>query len=520
MFTFTVWCIISTYLFQGSVAQAVAPSPNATAACQQISQGSAETQIWPLGLANLDYLDAKNHYWSATNADLTPACAVFPTTAAELSYVVKTLLKYPDVPFAAKSGGHNTNVGFSSVNWGVLISFSKLASTTVSLDQKSAVVGTGARWAEVMTALDPYNLAVVGGRIGDVGVGGLLLGGGLSFLSAQFGLACDHVLNYEVVLANGVIANANSTSNTDLFWALKGGGNQFAIVTRFTLRTFPVGTIWGGIRNYDATKGSAILNATQHFIEKNEDRKAAVIVTGELAVESLVQVWTIFFFYNGTAPAPGVFDEFNAIIPLLDQVKPQRYAAFLLSNNQINVNSLRYEYRAATVPNLPGTNGTDLYNAIHKNWVATITTFNTLLPGFIFSIAYQPMPALIASSSNAAGSNALSLNPRDGDRLWFDLGVSWLTVAGDKIADVAIATLTSEIPAYSKRRYPGVKNTRFAGGNLAYAEYNPLYSNDAQFDQRPYQTYGAASYARLKAIQKNVDPLGFFPKRTGGFKYT
>ena len=63
--------------------------------------------------------------------------------------------------------------------------------------------------------------------LGDVGVGGLLLGGGLSFLSAQHGLACDNVVNYEVVLADSTIVNANENSNTDLFWALKGGGNQF-----------------------------------------------------------------------------------------------------------------------------------------------------------------------------------------------------------------------------------------------------------------------------------------------------
>jgi len=95
-------------------AQQTQPTANATAACQLIAQGSADTRIWPLDLANFDYLDAKTHYWSATNGDLTPACAVFPTTAAELSYVVKSLLNYPEVPFAVKSGGHNTNVGFSS----------------------------------------------------------------------------------------------------------------------------------------------------------------------------------------------------------------------------------------------------------------------------------------------------------------------------------------------------------------------------------------------------------------------
>ena len=77
--------------------------------------------------------------------------------------------------------------------------------------------------------------------------------------------------------------------------------------------------------------------------------------------------------------------------------------------------------------------------------------------------------------------------------------------------------LTTDIEVYAKTRYVGVANTRYVSGNLAYGKYNPLYSNDAQFDQRPYQTYGGNSYARLKAIQKNVDPLGFFPKRTGMF---
>lgn len=106
--------ISSLFFYSIATAQQTEPSSNATAACQVISQGSAETQSWPLGLTNPDYLDAKNHYWSATNGDLTPACAVFPTTVVELAYVVKSLLKYPDVRFAVKSGGHNTNVGFSS----------------------------------------------------------------------------------------------------------------------------------------------------------------------------------------------------------------------------------------------------------------------------------------------------------------------------------------------------------------------------------------------------------------------
>ena len=157
-------------IFSLLVAQSVSgsePFPAASAACQQISLGSAETAIWPVAVTNPDYLDAKNHYYSDANTDLTPACAVFPTNAEEVSHVVQVLLDYPTVPFAVKSGGHNTNVGFSSVDWGVLISFSKLASTTSSSDKSTADVSPGARWVQVMTALEPHNIAVVGDRLGE-----------------------------------------------------------------------------------------------------------------------------------------------------------------------------------------------------------------------------------------------------------------------------------------------------------------------------------------------------------------
>jgi hypothetical protein len=136
---------------QALSASATAPSPEASAACIEISKGSAETEIWPLALTNPDYEDAKNHYYSAANADLTPACVVFPISAAEVSYVVQVLLKYPTVPCAVKGGGHNPNVGFSSVNWGVLITFSKNATTNLSADQSTAEIGPGARWGEVIT---------------------------------------------------------------------------------------------------------------------------------------------------------------------------------------------------------------------------------------------------------------------------------------------------------------------------------------------------------------------------------
>lgn len=185
-------------------------STSAIQACSAIAATSVELQT-----SGSNYLTAKDHYWSAANADDTPACVAFPQNAEDVSTVVQILQNYTDVDFAMKSGGHNPNRGFSSVDGGVLISFSNLVSTTYISDSQTADVGPGSRWKEACEALEPHNVTVVGGRIGerffckredreaddhagDVGVGGLLLGGGLSFLSGQYGLPADTVVNYEV----------------------------------------------------------------------------------------------------------------------------------------------------------------------------------------------------------------------------------------------------------------------------------------------------------------------------------
>jgi len=129
------------------------------------------------------------------------------------------------------------------------------------------------------------------------------------------------------------------------------------------------------------------------------------------------------------------------------------------------------------------------------------------------------MQALIAGASVRAGGDALALDPRNGDRLWIDLAVSWETALGDNIAASTAQKITSDIESYSKAHYSGVPNTRYVAGNLTYVEYNPLFLNDAMYDQQPATSYGDGSYARLKAIQRRVDPQGFFSTRTGGFKY-
>ncbi|KAL4757313.1 uncharacterized protein BDW70DRAFT_163654 [Aspergillus foveolatus] len=112
----------------------------------------------------------------------------------------------------------------------------------------------GTKWGDVYKAPEPLGVAVPGGRADTVGVGGLLIGGGLSYFANLYGLACDNVLSFEIVLGNGTITTAGSTTNTDLFRAQKCGGSNFGIVTRVTLRAFKQARLWGGLIRHSATE--------------------------------------------------------------------------------------------------------------------------------------------------------------------------------------------------------------------------------------------------------------------------
>jgi hypothetical protein len=142
------------------------PSNTALAACAAISASTKVLiETWPMNQYTSQYQTAQSHYWSNANTDNTPACVVLPQNAQEVSEIVKVLLEYPDVGFAVKSGGHNANFGFSSTT-GVLISMSNINSTTISSGRKTAVISPGATWAQTVTALEPFGVSVVGGRVG------------------------------------------------------------------------------------------------------------------------------------------------------------------------------------------------------------------------------------------------------------------------------------------------------------------------------------------------------------------
>ena len=189
--------------------------------------------------------------WSA--AAVKPAgVAIVPTTAEEIAKVVKYAADH-DLDLAVKGGGHST-AGVSSTDGGVLLDLDKMRSVKVDAEKKVFYVQGGANWGDVDQAGMKHGLATVAGTVSDTGVGGLALGGGYGWLSGQRGLTIDCMLECTIVLASGEIVKANDKENPDLFWALRGAGQNFGVVTEFVLQAFDqANEVWAGMLMYPAT---------------------------------------------------------------------------------------------------------------------------------------------------------------------------------------------------------------------------------------------------------------------------
>lgn len=245
-------------------------------------------------------------------------CLFEPTCAEELAEGLK-ILTATNTRFAVRGGGHMPVPGAASIDDGVLISIEKLTTKQLSKDKKLAKLGPGLRWGSVYDWISPYNLGVLGGRYGPVGVPGLLLGGGINFFGSKYGWSANGVRNFEVVLANSTIVNANSQENADLFWALKGGSSNFGIVTRFDLATFPIDKIYGGTTIYKPEAVEEYLDAIANFVVLgggSDDVEASINPTLQLNASSGDFTLTSLACHVGGESDPKAFADF-AKIPVI-----------------------------------------------------------------------------------------------------------------------------------------------------------------------------------------------------------
>jgi FAD/FMN-containing dehydrogenase len=190
----------------------------------------------------------------------TPALIAQPTSAGGVAAAVAFAATHR-LLLGIKGGGHNIG-GTAIAERGLVLDMSRMREVAVDPEARLAHVGPGCRLADVDRATQAHGLATVLGFVSEVGVAGLTLGGGFGYLARRFGWAVDNLEEVEIVTADGRIRTANRRQETELFWAVRGGGGNFGVVTRFTFRLHPVGpNVYGGMIAWPFERAPEILRA-------------------------------------------------------------------------------------------------------------------------------------------------------------------------------------------------------------------------------------------------------------------
>jgi FAD/FMN-containing dehydrogenase len=271
-----------------------------------------------IGVQDADYDDARAVYNAMI--DKRPGMIARPTTLEDIAKIV-ALGRDQDLPLAIRGGGHN-GAGLGTVDDGIVIDLTMFKDIQVDPVARTVRVGGGATWGEVDRATGKYGLATPSGIISTTGVGGLTLGGGLGHLTRRFGLSIDNLLEAEVVLADGSLARASADEHPDLFWALRGGGGNFGVVTSFLFRLHEVGTIFGGPTFWPVEQSAEVMKAYREFLpgasrELNGFFAFHIVPPGPPFPEEihLREVCGVIWCYLGSEE-----DATRAMAPLLDSV--------------------------------------------------------------------------------------------------------------------------------------------------------------------------------------------------------
>ncbi len=208
--------------------------------------------------------DESRKVWNGM-VDRYPAAVVRCTSAADVAASV-SFARDNALPLAVRCGGHSTP-GYSTCDGGIVIDLRPMNAVTVDPDRRRARVQGGAVWAECDAATQEHGLAVTGGRVSDTGVGGLATGSGSGWLERMYGFTCESLLSAEVVTASGEVVNASADEHDDLFWAIRGGGGNFGVVTEFEFELHPVGPlITGGMLLWPRAQAGEVIRFYRDFI--------------------------------------------------------------------------------------------------------------------------------------------------------------------------------------------------------------------------------------------------------------
>ncbi|KAF3052652.1 hypothetical protein E8E11_011502 [Didymella keratinophila] len=446
-------------------------------------------------VSEASYLDGKSR--------LAPDCIVQTHAPEEVSTIVKVLtnseLQKP-CQFAVRSGGHTPIPGSNNIGNGITIDLLYMNGTTYNVDTGIASISPAARWGSVYAALVPLGRMVAGGRGSTVGVGGFLLGGGISHHAPHVGLSCDNVVNFQVVLAHGGIVKANKTSNADLFTALKGGSSNFGIVTRYDMETFEQEDLWGGIMTWPTSTIDQHFKALVNFgTNPDRDPNAALIVFQGYSTASPTNVVRAAFDYTKPVARPDAYMEFLAINGTLSdstKIQPMSAIAAEFGSNttkRVQFRTLSFAIDLATLQETA------------RLYAIMLAELRVKASGqWRVLCLHQVWSPLYTANSIARGGNVLGMERYKENFIMYQSYLSWSMAKDDELFIGLGKMLTDGIREFAEEKGTAV-------------DY--LYLNYADKDQNPLSGYGQEKMDFMKAVAEKYDPEGVYQKlMPGGFK--
>jgi len=309
------------------------------------------------------------------------------------------------IRLSVRGGGHSAP-GLGVCDGGLVIDLASFKSISVDPAGRTVWVGGGCTWGEVDQATHPHGLAVPCGIIASTGVGGLTLGGGHGYLTRKYGLTIDNLLAAKMVLADGSQVTASQEENPDLFWAIRGGGGNFGVVTSFQFRCHPVSTVVAGPTFWEMEKAGDVMRWYRDFIRTAPEELAGffaflVVPPGPPFPEALhlKQVCGVVWCYSGpVAQADAVFKPVAEFMqPLLHGVGAMPLPAFQSAFDPLYPKGLQWYWKG------------DFFRELTDEAITAHLRHGTKLPTMLSSMHLYP----IDGAPNRVGSSETAFSHRD-----------------------------------------------------------------------------------------------------------
>jgi FAD/FMN-containing dehydrogenase len=409
-----------------------------------------------------------------------PAAVVRCATADDVVAVVRHAAE-TGMELAVRGGEHSVP-GFGTADGAIVADLSGLQAVAVDDEARTATAGGGATWGRFNDVTAAHGLATTGGMVSTTGVGGLTLGGGIGYLCRQYGLTCDNLQSARVVTAEGALVNVSEDEHPDLFWAVRGGGGNFGVVTEFTFRLHPVTEILGGPMFFQLPDAPAVLAHYRDLMRdapREYDGFPAFQLTPPVPVVpedrvgepslAIVSCWT-----GPTDEGQAILDGFRAVAsPFAEMVGSMPYPVLNSAFDPLVPPGLQHYWKAAYLSDLP-----DEAITVHMDHAARAPAINTAVHIYPMNGAVHDVPGDATAFGHRDANFALVIagawpDPGDNER-----NIRWVR---DYHLAVAPYALT--------------------GGYTNFAS-----QDDADMAAENY----GANYPRLREVKRRYDPDNLF----------